>query len=898
MSIRNLDHLFRPKSVAVFGASVQPHSVGATLMENLLGGGFGGPVFPVNPKYKAVSGIWAYPDAASLPETPDLAVLCTPPRTVPGIIDELGRRGTRAAVVLTAGLDRQRDAEGRTLREAMLDAAKPHLLRILGPNCVGIMLPPIGLNASFAHTAPLSGDIAFVTQSGALATGVLDSAKSSGVGFSCFVSLGNSADIDFGDVVDYLATDAHTRSILLYIESIRTARKFMSAARAASRSRTIVAVKAGRVAEGAAAAASHTGALAGADDVYEAALRRAGVLRVDTIEDLFDAVETLGRTRSLRGDRLAIFTNGGGPAVMATDALVRRGGRMAELGAETIARLDACLPSNWSRANPVDIIGDAPVDRYARTLEILSEDPNVDAVLFIHALTAIVPSADIARALVPIASKSTRNVLTCWLGRDGAATARRQFSDAGLPTYDSPEDAVGAFMQMVDYHRNQVTLMQTPPSVPERFEPDQAAVTAVIRDVLSEDRELLTEPESKKVLAAYAIATVETRVASTPDDCEKVAMEIGLPVAIKIVSPDITHKSDVGGVVLDLETPQQVREAAGRMLRRLADLRPDAELSGISVQKMVRRPGAHELIVGTSVDPVFGPVLLFGQGGTAVEIVRDRAVGLPPLNIALAREIVGRTRVSRLLAGYRDRPAADLEAINLVLIKLSQLIADVPEIVELDINPLLADDRGVLALDARVRVIRAQLPGTRRFAIRPYPNDLEEHASFVGQDIVLRPIRPEDESNHRAFFDRLSDEDVRFRFCGAVGSMPHAELARYTQIDFDREMAFIAARPSEGNGEETLGVVRALADPDNGKAEFAIVVRSDLKGKGLGHMLLDKMVRYSRKRGTGRLEGETMAGNVDMLGLARSMGFSLQRSSDGRTVKLCRALQKEMESRY
>ncbi|HEY0489202.1 MAG TPA: acetate--CoA ligase family protein, partial [Telluria sp.] len=675
MSVRNLEYLFAPRSVAIIGASPRPHSVGATVLRNVVEGGFKGPVYPVNPKYDGLEGLRCYPDVAALPEAPGLAIICTPAATVPGIVRQLGEAGTRAAIILSAGLGASKDAQGRTLKQAALDAARPYVLRLLGPNCVGLLVPGIGLNASFAHTGASPGKIAFVSQSGGLVTAVLDWAGSRGIGFSKFVSLGESADIDFGDLLDYLASDGDTSAILMYMEDVRHARKFMSAARAAARSKPVLVLKAGRMPEGARAAASHTGALAGSDDVYDAAIRRAGMLRVLTTEDMFAAVETLAHARTRGGDRLAIMTNGGGPGVMATDALAAAGGTLAALSPATLASLDAALPAMWSHANPIDIIGDAPVERYCRTLECLLQDKDNDAVLFIHAPTAIVPSADIARAVAPLAAAASRNVLGCWVGGEGVEEARRIFSAAGIPTYGTPEEAVSAFMQIAQYRRNQDLLMQVPPAVAVNAADGRESAAAVVRSVLAEGRTILTEPEAKAVLGAYGIPVVQTRTAADVDAAVAAARAIGYPVAVKILSPDITHKSDVGGVALDLDTEEAVRAAAGRMHRRLGELQPGARLEGFTVQSMARRPQAHELIVGVATDPVFGPVILFGQGGVAVEVMADHAVGLPPLNAVLARDMISRTRVAKLLAGYRNRPPADLDAIVRVLMQVSQLVA-------------------------------------------------------------------------------------------------------------------------------------------------------------------------------------------------------------------------------
>jgi acetyltransferase len=875
MTVRNLEYLFRPGSVAVIGASDRPHSVGKVVMRNLLDGGFAGSILPVNPKHGAVGGVLTYPDVASLPLTPDLAVICTPSATVPELIADLGARGTRAAVVLSAGLSRTDDDTGRTLQQSMLDSAKPHLLRILGPNCIGQLIPGIGLNASFAHIGALAGHIAFVSQSGALCTAVLDWAQAKGIGFSHFISLGNSADVDFGDVIDYLAGDPSTRAILLYIESVRHARKFMSAVRAAARNKTVVAIKSGRAEEGARAAASHTGALAGADDVYDAALRRAGVLRVESIEELFEATETLARARPMVGDRLAVLTNGGGPGVMAVDALIAAGGRLAKLSDDTVAKLIKVLPETWSRGNPIDIIGDAPPARYARATEILLQDIGVDAMLIMYAPTAITSSVEAARTVIASIKDTKRNVLTCWLGQSEAQYARRLFAEADIPTYETPERAVSAFTHMIEYRRNQEMLLETPQSVASGFVPDVAKVRQVIDDVLTEGRDILTEPEAKEVLAAYGVPIVETRAVGSIESVGLAAEQIGLPVALKVLSPDITHKSDVGGVALDLESAEAAKDAARAMTARVAQLRPDARVVGFTVQAMARRPGAHELIVGVATDPIFGPVILFGQGGTAVEIIGDQAVALPPLNLSLAGDLISRTRVSRLLAGYRDRPTADFDALKLTLTQVSQLIVDVPEIVELDINPLFADQQGVLALDARIGIqAAAGKEPTARLAIRPYPKALEEEVTLKsGHRVLLRPIRPEDEPEHSAFFKQLVQDDVYFRFFGAVRQMPHSQLARYTQIDYDREMAFIATGPGEDGGSETYGVVRTVCDPDNTVAEFAIIVRSDKKGQGLGQLLTDKIIRYCRARGTIEIVGQALRSNYPMLKLARAAGF-------------------------
>jgi len=880
MSVRHLDRLLEPRSLALVGASIRPGSVGATVWRNLRASRFAGPIYAVNPKHSTLDGVTCHARPEDLPEAPDLAVICTPPATVPALIDAFGRLGTRAAIVMSAGLD------GKA-RQAMLDAARPYLLRILGPNCIGLLTPRLGLNATFAHTDARAGDMAFVSQSGALVTAVLDWAQSRRIGFSTLVSLGERADVDFGDLLDHLASDAGTRSILLYIESIEAPRKFMSAARAAARNKPVIVVKAGRAGKGVTAAASHTGALVGADIVFDAAIRRAGMLRVDTLQDLFMAAETLARFAGNRDQALTVMTNGGGAGVMAADAAALAGVPLAELGATTRAALDAALPATWSRGNPIDIIGDAPVGRYTETLQTLLADRDAGAVLFLHAPTAIVRSDEIARACAPLVRDAPGRVMACWLGERAVAEARGVFVEAGAADYATPEEAVRAFAMLATYRRNQALLLEAP-TASENGPPQLASARATIERALADDRDMLNELEAKALLRAYGIAVAETlEVAGSAAEAARAAAQLGYPVVLKILSPDISHKSDVGGVALDLRDEASVRHAAEEMLARVRGARPDARLTGFTVQRMVRRPLAQELIVGASIDPLFGPVLLFGQGGTAVEVIADRAIALPPLNRVLARELVSRTRVARLLAGFRDHPPARLDAVCDVLIALSQMLADLPELAELDINPLLADHDGVIALDARVRLDRRRPAGADRFAITPYPAELAETIDWHGERIVLRPIRPEDEAQHRAFVEQLAPADLRLRFFYVRRELPRSELARLTQIDYAREMAFIAVRRGADGGEQTLGVVRATADPDNVEAEFAIVVRSDLKGRGLGHLLLDKMIRYLRSRGTERVVGFVLPENLAMRDLALSHGFVVDRGgSDADALRL------------
>lgn len=874
MSIRNLDRMFAPRSVTLIGASARPGSVGNVLLRNLTQSGFEGTISAINPHADSFGAVKAYRDVASLPEAPDLAVIATPPATVPGLIADLAARGTRAAVIITAGFG-ELGEEGRRLQSRMLDAARPSLLRIAGPNGLGLMVPGVGLNASFAHLSPLKGGIAFVSQSGAVVTAMLDWATTRGIGFSHIVSLGGMSDVDFGDMLDYLAHDPKTTSILLYVEQITQARKFMSAARQAARLKPVLVIKAGRHMEAAKAAASHTGALAGSDAVYEAAFRRAGILRVDGIEDLFDAVETLStqpEKRILQGNRLAILTNGGGIGVLATDFALDEGARMASLSPETIAALDKVLPRTWSRANPVDMIGDAPAARYAASIEIVLQDPGTDAVLVLNSPTAVVDNEEAARAVADAAVKSMKPVFTSWLGDQGARAGRRVFLDRRVPTYDTPDQAIHAFMLQIRYQRNQRLLMEIPPAGPAWPDRDLEAAGRIVATALSDGREWLNEWEAKALLAAYGIPVVETRKAKDADEAAFIAAELGFPAALKILSPDITHKTDVGGVALDLEDADAVRKAARQMLENVAMSAHGARVEGFTVQRMVSRPSAFELILGIVDDATFGPVLLFGQGGTAVEIIRDKAMALPPLNRVLADDLIRSTRISKLLEGYRDRRPADLDAVAGALMALGDLAADLPEVSELDINPLWADQSGVIALDARVRVKPAYGDASRRFAVRPYPSDLEGTlAARNGQRLPMRPIKPIDTPLIDDLLEHTDPEDSRMRFLSPLRRLPRQLAARLTQIDYDREMAFVVFT---SEAKDAVAVVGRLSEsPGRERAEYAILVRSDQQGRGLGYAMMQHLIGFARHRGVGELYGHVLRENISMLDMCKELGF-------------------------
>lgn len=875
MSTRNLDRVFRPKSVALIGASDRTGSVGDILTRNLMSAGFAGPIMPINPAYKTIHGLATAVDVAHLPLAPELAIIATPPATVPEIVADLGRIGCKAAVIITAGFGEGSDQAGANLRQRILDAARPHLLRVVGPNCLGVMAPNHKLNATFAHLAAPAGDLAFVAQSGAISTSMLDWAVARGIGFSHVVSLGDMIDVDFGDMLDYLANDAATKAILLYIEGVTEARKFMSAARIAARMKPVIVVKAGRRPEGAKAAVSHTGALAGSDAVYDAAFRRAGILRVYDLDELFDAATTLALCGPLEGERLAILTNGGGLAVMATDSLMDMGGTLAPLARETIAALDRMLPHTWSHGNPVDIIGDATPRRYSDALSALLQDRAVDAVLALNSPTALASSVDAARAVTAVAAKSGRKILTSWVGESTASEARRVFAAAGIPTYPTPNEAIRGFMHLVRYRKNQTLLSQLPAAEAVDFTPDRPRAAGIIARALAEKRPWLSAGESKEILAAYAVPVVPTQTAATPDAVESAARVFAAPCVVKILSPDIQHKTDVGGVVLNLADPQVAKAAAVAMLDRIRRIRPDAKLAGFTVEPMVERRGTYELLLGMTDDAQFGPVILFGQGGIAAEIIGDRALALVPLNLVLARSLMERTRIFRQLKGFRNQPSAALDAIALTLVKLSQLTIDCPEIAEFDINPLLAGVDRVIAVDARIRIKPAKGDPAARFAIRPYPSGLVESVTLEGgKTCTLRPIRPEDASAIEAFFRALSSEDVRLRFFAPLTQLSPTLLARLTQLDYEREMALLLSTAGGPDGApEIYGVVRLSADPNNEKAEFAITVRSDLKGHGIGRLLMKHLIAYARSRALRVLQGDVLRENRLMLELCRELGF-------------------------
>ena len=799
MSVHHLQRLFQPRSIAVIGASAKPRRSGAVVMRNLLAGGFDGPIMPVNPARAHVAGVLCYPDVASLPMVPDLAVICSPSDTVAGEIRALGARGVRAAVAITGGYAHSYQIQGQALLDGIREAAHDAGVHLLGPNCLGLLVPGNNLNASFAHVDALPGKLGFVCRSAGMAATVLDWARPKHIGFSAFLSLGDCANIGFDDAVDYLAQDPQTRAILLFLEDFSDRGNFLSALRSAARSKPVLCIKRPNITPAPPFPTSTAAALATPDDVADAALRRAGVLRVPYLDELFGAVDTLAVAKPLHHERLTILTNSATLATIASDEMLAAQGELVTLPAETIAKLDQALPMAWSRANPVDVLIDADGERYAAALKILLQCEAVDRILVIHAPTGVVSPEETAAAIVHTVGKVGGNVVVSWVGDETAARARRLFVSAGIPSYDTPARAARAFLQVVHHRRNQAMLIETPPSIAADYTPNTATARSLIAHVIADGRQLLTVAEAAAVLGSYGIVV-----------------------------------------------------GAGR------------------------QPGpGRQFILGATTDAVFGPVILFGEGGDAALVSRDTAVGLPPLNLPLARELMMRTRVYRALSASGERVAPEQAALKRALVRISQMLVDLPEIVDLDLNPVQATGGSLRVFGVLLRVAPVTAEPRRRLAIRPYPQDLEETLTLrSGTEVLVRPIRPEDEPAHHEFIARLTPEDIRFRFFGFVRRLEHTQMARLTQIDYDREMAFVAVSPGADGEMETLGIVRTITDPDNTVAEFSMVIRSDLKGQGLGRQMLEKMFRYCADRGTREIVGQVLPDNRDMMRLMRKLGFS------------------------
>jgi acetyltransferase len=871
--------LFEPASVAVIGASTRAGTVGAVLIENMLEAGYRGALCAVNPKHREIRGVPCYPSIGEVPRRVDLAVVATPAPTVPGVINACGEAGVRAAVVISAGFSESGPA-GAKLERALLENARRHRLRVLGPNCLGIMRPSVGLNATFARGHATPGSLGLISQSGAVCTAMLDWAAAHGVGFSCVASLGGSTDVDFGEIVDYLLYDPKTEHILLYIEGVRDARRFMSALRAAARVKPVILMKVGRHPAGSRAVVSHTGAMVGGDDVFEAVVRRAGAVRVRSIGQLVAAAQALSSRVRPRGDRLAVITNGGGPGVMAADLAADLGITLAQLSDTTIEALQKSLPANWSHGNPVDLIGDADAARYAAALTACLADPGVDGALVMLTPQAMTEPLAVARVVAARAEESDKPLVTCWMGERQVAESRRFFAERGIPTFRTPDPAMEMFAHVSAFYRNQRTLLQAPGPLSPHPEPDIAGARLVIESVLAERRTVLSEMEAKAVLAAFRVPIARAVRVRSANEAMLVAEETGFPVAMKIDSPDVTHKSDIGGVRLNIANAQAARDAYRDLVAGLERAQPAARLAGVVVEPMVARPNGRELLVGVVRDPVFGPAIIFGGGGTAVEVHADRAVALPPLNAVLADELVRGTRANRLLDAFRNLPPVDRAALQEVLLRVSEMVCELPQIREMDINPLLVDESGAIALDARIVIGRADraLPRYGHLAIHPYPSRLvTAWTAPDGESVTVRPIRPEDADIEREFVKLLSPEAKYFRFMNSISELTPQMLARFTQIDYDREMALVATT-ARGGAEAEIGVARYITYPDGASCEFAIVVGDEWQGRGLGRYLMEQLIEIARSRGLTRMSGDILAANQPMLALVATLGFAVDES--------------------
>jgi len=873
VAIRNLDRVFFPRSVAVVGASNEQRKVGYTVMRNLIAYGFPGDIFPINQKHDKIFERPTFKSILELPAAPDLVAISTPAPTVPEIVDQCGQRGVRGIIILTAGFREVGPAGLALEKQVQAVQAKYPGLRIIGPNCLGIISPTAKLNVSFADGLPKPGKIAFLSQSGALCTAILDWAVEQDIGFSHFVSLGNMLDVGLGDMLDYLALDSATESAMLYVESIMDARGFMSAARAFARQKPIVAYKAGRFNESAQAAASHTGAIAGVDAVYEAAFQRAGIVRIQDIGEMFQCAEMLARRKNFVGSRLAIVSNAGGPGVMATDALIACRGEMAKLAPETIEQLNQALPPFWSHRNPVDVLGDASPERFAHGLEITLKDPNVDAALVILTPQAMTDATATAAAVVRVAQASTKTVLASWIGGGLVAAGVEILNRGNVPSFATPEQAVRAFMSLVAYARNKSMLYETPREVP---------LTPPLTDrtnnaPVGPEPSLLSEADAKKLLDTYGIRTSAPQAAADAKSAIAVARAIGYPVVVKIDSPGITHKTDVGGVALNLHTDEAVAEAFDKVVASAKAKRPDATILGVTVQPMVTSINPVELILGAKRDPVFGTVVLIGQGGVATELYQDRALELPPLNERLARRMLQSLRTWPLLSGYRGRPPVDVEKLIEAMIRFSYLVADHPEILEFDVNPLVVTTQNVTALDARA-VVQAAPSGTLPYshlAIRPYPDEFTFQETLKdGTPVTLRPIKPEDERMWTEMVHACTPESLWSRFRYLFRDPTHETATRFCYLDYDREMALVAEITVDGK-KQFIGIGRLVADPDRKSAEYAVLVVDSWQGRGLGRIIMERSIQLARRWGVTRVIGETALDNARMLKCFRSAGFTL-----------------------
>ena len=876
-----MKRIFNPQTVAVIGASNREGTVGHALIKNMIGSGFNGIVYPINYKNKSIYGVRSYAKLSDTRDEIDLAIIATPAPTVPDLVKECGEYGVGGIVIISAGF-MEAGEEGKKLVQQVLEYGRKYKMRIIGPNCLGFIKPSVKLNASFASKMALPGRIAFISQSGALCTAILDWSVEQNVGFSHFVSIGSMIDVGFHDLIDYFGNDPDTSSIVIYMESLTNTRKFMSAARAFARNKPIIVLKAGKSSQGAQVAMSHTGTLAGNEASFEAAFKRAGIISVDTIEQLFYAAQALAMQPRPKGNRLAIITNAGGPGVLSTDHLVKQGGVLSELSDITIEKLNKALPANWSHGNPIDVLGDADAERYRTAVDVCINGPNVDGILVILTPQAMTHPDEVAEALVEASKNTKKPILASWMGEKDVEKGRIILEKGNIPVYRSPENAVNTFMSMYKYDRNIQDLYQTPPRVPQEFKPQTAQTRKILHQIMKEKRFVLTEDEAKNILRNYQIPITENALAGSQDEAVELAKKFGFPVVMKIASQDITHKSDIGGVVLNVKTENQVRESYDSIMEAALQAYPDAKIAGILVEQMVHKK--YELFIGSKKDPIFGPVIIFGMGGVTVELYKDLNVGIPPLNMALSQRLIEETKIYTLLKGYRGMDPVDIDAIKYILCKFAYLVMDFPEIKEIDINPYVVDKEGGMVLDAKVilddKIEPVKEHNFEHLIISPYPKELTYNWEIKdGTKVLVRPILPEDEGLEREFFGSLSRQTQYFRFFGYIQDVTHELLIRYTQIDYDREMALIALVEEEGKNK-MIGVVRIVQDFDNGSAEFAIVISDKWQSKGLGNLFMDTIMEIARKRKIKKIYAHVLNQNTTMIYMFRKRGFKIDRDED------------------
>ncbi|MDH7517825.1 MAG: bifunctional acetate--CoA ligase family protein/GNAT family N-acetyltransferase [Candidatus Thermoplasmatota archaeon] len=879
MGVENLDKIFKPKSIAVIGASATVGSAGYRVFRNLIGSNYDGVVYPVNPKYESILGVQAYPSVTDLPRVVDLAIILTPAKTVPDVLEQCGKKGIKGIMIISAGF-KEIGADGVALEKKLLEIKNRYGLRIVGPNCVGFIMPYLNLNATFIGSNPERGNIALFSQSGAVCGAILDWAQSAKVGFSSFVSVGSMLDVDFGDLIDYFGMDIHTRSIVLYMESITDARKFMSATKSFARVKPIIVIKSGRYKEGAKAASSHTGAMAGEDDIYEAAFRRTGIVRVKDIEDLFNCSSILAKQPRPTGRNIAIVTNAGGPGVLATDSVIEKGGKLAELSDESMQKLNQVLPPHWSHGNPIDIIGDGDEERYQKAIEICLADNNVDGLLVLCVPQVVADPNKLAERLIDIARKTTKPIITSFIGEATVYHARQILNANNIPTYDTPDEAVESYMYLYHYERHLAQLYETPQELHISTPSHKEIAKNILDKAKKEKRDLLDEIESKTFIELYGIKTTKPHVAETEDKAVQLSEKIGYPVVMKILSPQITHKSDVGGVALNLHCEEDVRKTFKEMTKRAKEKVPDAKILGVTIQKMAKNHG-YELILGSKKDPIFGSVILFGLGGIYTELFKDRAIGLPPLNQVLARRIIEKTKAYELLKGFRGMPPVDITKVEETLVNFSQLLIDHPEIKEIDINPLIASENDLIAVDARI-ILDKEPEKKVHLVISPYPDKYIKKVKLKDKtEVLLRPIKPEDEMLWLDMFKSFSEETVLFRFFRIIKETPHEMRTRYCNIDYDREIA-IVAEIEENNKKRMIGVARIITEPGRSDtAEFAIVVTDKWQRLGLGSEFIDYIFEIARDKKIKKINGVVLKENKPMIALCKEKNFKFSEGDPG-----------------